>query len=79
MSEGMLLLVVVTPLAVAADVLLAHFELNAWLNGTTLEPARLLLCVALTFVSVALMILVGIWYPARRAMKVQPAEALHDE
>ena len=79
MSEGMLLLVVVTPLAVAADVLLAHFELNAWRNGTTLEPARLLLCVALTFVSVALMILVGIWYPARRAMKVQPAEALHDE
>jgi len=26
-----------------------------------------------------LMIVVGIWIPARKAMKVQPAEALHNE
>ena len=28
---------------------------------------------------IALMIVVGIWIPARKAMKVQPAEALHNE
>ena len=79
MSEGMLLLLVITPLALVVDYLLASAELNAWRNGTTLEPERLLLCAALAFVFIALMILIGIWYPARRAMKVQPAEALHDE
>ena len=79
MSEGMLLLLIVTPLALIVDYVLASAELNAWRNGTTLETGRFLLCAALAFVSIALMILIGIWYPARRAMKVQPAEALHDE
>ena len=79
MSEGMWLLLVITPLALVVDYLLASAELNAWRNGTTLEADRFLLCAALAFVSIALMILIGIWYPARRAMKVQPAEALHDE
>ena len=79
MSEGMLLLLIVTPLALVVDYLLASAELNAWRNGTTLEPDRLLLCAALAFVFIALMILIGIWYPARRAMRIQPAEALHDE
>ena len=79
MSEGMWLLLIVTPLAWVVDYLLASAELNAWHNGTTLEPDRFLFCAVLAFVLIALMILVGIWYPARRAMKVQPAEALHDE
>ena len=30
-------------------------------------------------VLMALMIVVGIWYPAYKAMQLQPAEALHDE
>ncbi len=58
---------------------LAKAELNSWRNGTTLEWDRLLLCAAASFVLIALMIVIGIWYPARRAMRVQPAEALHDE
>ena len=28
---------------------------------------------------VALMVTIGIWFPARQAMKIQPAEALHEE
>lgn len=28
---------------------------------------------------IALMVMVGIWFPARQAMKIQPAEALHEE
>ena len=53
--------------------------MNAWRNGTTLEWDRLLLCAGTAFVLTGLMIVIGIWYPARRAMRVQPAEALHDE
>lgn len=79
MSEGFFLLLIVTVLAVIIDIVLAHFELNSWRNGTTLEWPRLAFCVASTFILIAAMIGVGIGIPARRAMKVQPAEALHDE
>lgn len=78
-TEGVLLLLLVTPIAVALDILLAYFELNSRHNGTTLEWPRLVLCAAMTFGIIALMIVIGIWYPARKAMSVQPAEALHAE
>lgn len=79
MSEGLFLLLMVTVPAVIIDVLLAHFELNSWRNGTTLEWPRMAFSAAATFVLIAAMIGIGIGLPARRAMKVQPAEALHDE
>lgn len=79
MSEGLFLLLIVTVPTVIIDIVLAHFELNSWRNGTTLEWPRLAFCVVTTFVLIAAMIGVGIGLPARRAMKVQPAEALHDE
>lgn len=79
LSEGIFLLLIVTPLALLIDFNLAHAEMNAWLNGTTLEWSRLLLCAAISFGLIALMIAIGIGIPARKAMKVQPAEALHDE
>lgn len=79
LGEGWLLLLLVTPVALVIDYNLAHMELNSWRNGTTLEWDRLLLCALISFLLIALMIAVGIGIPARRAMKVQPAEALHDE
>lgn len=79
MSEGIFLLLIVTVPAIIIDIVLAHFELNSWRNGTTLEWSRMAFCVVATFVLIAAMIGVGIGIPAQRAMKVQPAEALHDE
>lgn len=79
MGEGLFLLLAVTVPAVVIDIVLAHFELNSWRNGTTLEWPRMAFCAAATFVLIAAMIGIGIGLPARRAMKVQPAEALHDE
>lgn len=79
LSEGLLLLAVVTPIALVVDWNLAHLELNSWRNDTTLEWDRLLFCAGISFVLMALMIAIGIGIPARKAMKVQPAEALHDE
>ena len=78
-SEGWLLLLVVTPLALLIDFNLAYAELNAWHNGTTLEWDRLLLCGGISFALIALMIAIGIGIPARKAMKIDPAEALHNE
>ncbi|MCD7898657.1 MAG: ABC transporter permease [Bacteroides sp.] len=40
---------------------------------------RFIPAIVVTFVLLALMIIAGIWYPAKQAMKIQPAEALHDE
>ena len=77
--EGLLLLAIVTPVALLIDYNLAYMELNSWRNGTTLEWGRLLLCAGISFALIALMIVIGIGIPARKAMKVQPAEALHDE
>lgn len=79
LGEGWLLLLLVTPIALVIDYNLANMELNSWRNGTTLEWDRLLLCAVISFVMIALMIAIGIGIPARKAMKVQPADALHDE
>lgn len=79
LCEGWVLLLIVTPIALVVDYNLAHMELNSWRNGTTLEWDRLLICAAVTFSLIALMIAIGIGIPARKAMKVQPAEALHNE
>lgn len=78
-SEGWLLLLIITPLALLVDFNLAHAELNSWRNGTTLEWDRLLICAGISFALMALMIAVGIGIPARKAMKIDPAEALHGE
>ncbi len=78
-SEGLLLLLLATIPAFVIDFNLAYAEMNAWMNGTTLEVPRLLITALITFVLIAAMIVIGIWIPASRAMKVQPAEALHAE
>lgn len=79
LCEGWLLLLLVTPVALVIDYNLANMELNSWRNDTTLEWDRMLLCAGISFILIALMIAIGISIPARKAMKVQPAEALHDE
>ena len=79
LSEGWLLLLIITPIALIIDFNLAYAELNAWRNGTTLEWDRLLFCGGISFALIALMIAIGIGIPARKAMKIDPAEARHNE
>ena len=79
LAEGMAILVIATIPAVIVDWNLAYAELNYWMNGTTLEPVRFIITVVITFLLIALMIVLGTYIPARKAMKIEPAEALHDE
>ncbi len=79
LTEGLLLLVIATIPAIIIAWNLAYIEVNAWMNGSTFTPGRFILTVLITFTLIAIMIIIGIWIPARKAMKVQPAEALHDE
>ena len=79
LSEGWGILLLVTPLALLIDFNLAYAELNAWRNGTTFEVDRLLFCALISFLLIGLMITIGVSIPARKAMNINPAEALHNE
>ena len=43
------------------------------------DALRFVVAIGVTWALMSVMVVLGIWYPARRAMRVQPAEALHDE
>ena len=77
-AEGLILLTAATVPALAVDWLLTHFEYNAWLYGY-FGVGRWLLCALFTSVIMARMVVAGIWFPARRAMRVDPAQALANE
>ena len=78
MDEGLLLL---TLAAVPAALIAFNVGLADLVDVERMpfSAARFLWGIAMTWVLMALMIVLGIWYPARRAMRIQPAEALYDE
>lgn len=78
-GEGLLLLLSVTPIAALIDINMAVMELNAYGDTGYLEWPRMIACILIVFAIMAVMIVCGVSVPARRAMRVNPAEALHDE
>jgi putative ABC transport system permease protein len=73
-AEGLILLSVASLLAVIVDLNLAYAGLSMHLKA-----GRFIVTVLISYLLIALMIVIGIWFPARKAMNIQPAEALHDE
>ena len=76
-KEGLLLL---TLAAVHAAVLcynIGYLELTE--GGIVWSILRFLIAICATCFLMALMILKGFWFPARQAIRVQPAEALREE
>lgn len=78
MSEGLLLLTLAAIPAVLIAFNIGIAELVD-VSKMAFTGGRFFLAVLLTWLLMALMIIIGIWYPARKAMQLQPAEALHDE
>lgn len=78
MTEGILIL---TLAAVPATVIALNVGIAELVDVSKMAftSGRFLSAVLITWLLMALMIIVGIWYPARKAMQLQPAEALHDE
>lgn len=78
MGEGLLLLLVAAfpALVVCVHIVLADATFT---EATDAGWGRFAIGVGVVFCLMALMVMAGIWYPASKAMKVQPAEALHDE
>lgn len=84
-GEGLLLLTLVTipAMIICFNIGLAEFTIgrteliSTWLVKWSFE--RFLLGSLGAWLLMAAMVTVGIWFPAWQAMKIQPAEALHEE
>ncbi|MDO4691561.1 MAG: hypothetical protein Q4A64_01660 [Porphyromonadaceae bacterium] len=77
-TEGLLLLTLAMIPALVIFYAMWHFEI---IPEYYLEFSLLRYCIGLviTYLLMVLMIIGGIWFPARRAIRVSPAEALRDE
>ena len=78
-GEGIVILSIVTPIALGMDAALVSHELNEMYEDNFFSWGRFLICAAITYLLLAVMIVLGIMVPALRAMRLQPAIALHDE
>jgi len=72
-GEGVLLLVLVFIPSLVISFNIAHMDLI----DTYQLPFTF--CGGITFVLIVLMIICGVWYPARSTARLEPAEALHYE
>lgn len=79
LGEGLLLLLIVTPLALGTDCLLAIHEFNSYYDGGFLSLTRLLATSGISAALITLMIVAGVLFPAYSAMRLDPAETLKDE
>lgn len=85
MGEGLLLLSLVTlpAMLVCYNVGIGEFTIGRTALIATWPVKwsimRFLIGSLGAWLLIALMSIIGIWYPARQAMKIQPAEALHEE
>ncbi|WP_455997113.1 ABC transporter permease [Phocaeicola barnesiae] len=76
--EGLVLLLmaVIPTLLIALNIQWADLTVHTLVD---VSAARFGGCFGAVLLLLALMIVLGIWYPARRALQVPPAEALHAE
>ncbi|MCI6212723.1 FtsX-like permease family protein [Bacteroides heparinolyticus] len=76
--EGMLLLALAAfpALIICVNMQAADLTVHTLMDVT---PGRFFLCFAAAVLLLAVIIMLGICFPARKAMRIQPAEALHDE
>ena len=76
-KEGLLLLTLAALPAAVICYNIGYLDLT----GGYLEwgVVRFLITFAITYLLMTLMILIGIWFPARQAIRIHPAEALREE
>lgn len=77
LGEGMVLLCVGTALSLAIELVLIHYNIVNWgMDMTNYIPQ---LAVLTSVLILTLMVVAGIWLPARKAMRINPATALKDQ
>lgn len=81
-SEGLLLLLFISIPALVADGLLAYYLMREYSFSMTDYQFSWIPTIIAYIIAMALlviMIVIGVWFPARQAMKIEPAIALKDE
>lgn len=79
-GEGLVLLVLAMVPVILIDVNVIHLGfLDSEDSEVSFTITRFLVDMGITFFLMALMVITGILLPARQAMKIQPAEALHED
>ena len=78
LGEGQILLLLVTPIAIVIDWLLTVNEFTSCYDGY-FEPVHFCVSVLVAWALMALMIAIGVFFPARRAMSISPAAAMKSE
>lgn len=78
-AEGIILLFIALIPAIALMYYFTtiDFMVNEWI--TKYSFGRFLISYAITFVLLGLMIIIGIWFPARKVVRIPPAQALATE
>jgi putative ABC transport system permease protein len=76
-AEGVLLLAIAFVPAIVICLNLAYS--GVLLPVGSFEGSQIFISFVITFLLMTLIIALGVWFPARRAVAVQPIEALHEE
>ncbi len=77
-TEGLVLLTIPFAVAMLVALNMTLMEIPS-VDRMDLSVSRFLATAVITYVTMALVIVVGIWYPARQVSKLAPAESLHYE
>lgn len=77
-TEGLIILTIVTPIALIIDYALAANELNSYYESGYFEPGRFFITGGAVYALMLIVILLGAFIPARKAVNVQPAIALSE-
>lgn len=81
-SEGLLLLLFISIPALITDGLLTHYLMRDFsfsMNDYQFSWIPAIIAYLIALALLVIMIVIGVWFPARQAMKIEPAIALKDE
>lgn len=79
LAEAVLLMTLAFMLSLVVDFNVAHSGLTDVYRGSTLETGRFVICAAMSYVIMLVIIGLGVWIPAVRATKANPVDVLRGE
>lgn len=79
LAEAVLLMTIAFVPSLLIDLNIAYMGLTERYQDVTLATGRFITCAVVTYLLLLLIIVLGIWFPAQRAMKANPVEVLRGE
>lgn len=79
LTEAVLLMTIAFILSLFVDLNIAYMGLTESYQDMTLATGRFIICAVISYLLLLLIIVLGIWFPALRAVKANPVEVLRGE